>query len=139
MPRLDAFHVPVRQALVADGWNISGEQYRLIYGGGRGHVDIAAEQLIAAQQGRRKIAVEVKNFRGLSPTTDLHGAVGQYLVYRSWMHRLKDDRELWLAVSTDVAKQVFDLPFGQVVLEDYAIDLLVVDIAAAAVAAWRSR
>ena len=44
------------------------------------YVDLGAEQILAAEKGSRKIAVEVKSFLGLSEVADLEQAIGQYTV-----------------------------------------------------------
>jgi hypothetical protein len=40
----------------------------------RGFVDLGAERPIAAQQGDRRIAIEIKSFTGPSPVADLETA-----------------------------------------------------------------
>jgi hypothetical protein len=53
-------------------------------------------------------------------------ALGQYLVYRSIMRRSQPDRELFLAVPTDIAK-LFDEPLGELLIEDYDLRVVVFD------------
>src|SRR5919109_3914518 len=45
-------------------------------------IDLAAEQLLAAERTGQKIAVEVKSFLGPSRMYDFHWALGQFLTYR---------------------------------------------------------
>lgn len=76
MPARDRDHDSVRAALVTDGWIITGDPLRLQYAGDDLYVDLAAERLIAAERGERRIAVEIKSFSGPSEMADLHTAVG---------------------------------------------------------------
>ena len=135
MPQRDLYHQQVKQALVNDGWTITDDPYRLSFGGERGYIDLGAA--VAAVLGSRTIAVEVKSFVGSSTVADLEQAVGQYLVYASWMRRTDPNRELWLAVSEDVALTVFDTAAGQVIVSDYRIRLLVVDVEQERIVGWR--
>jgi XisH protein len=58
----DIFHPIAREALEKEGWTITHDPY-LVKLKGRAHeVDLAAEQLVAAEKDAVKIAVEVKSF-----------------------------------------------------------------------------
>ncbi len=138
MPQRDVYHESVKQALIADGWTITHDPYTISFGGARyGFIDLGAERTIAAERAGRKIAVEIKSFVGPSPIADLQNAVGQYLLYRSWLARTDRDRELYLAVDPAAASDVFEDLSGQVLVEDYAIKLLIVDVEHERVVAWR--
>lgn len=58
MPTRDAYHHIVRTALEKESWQITHDPLRLVLGRRKGYVDLAAEKLLAAQRGTRKIAVE---------------------------------------------------------------------------------
>ncbi|HAJ64023.1 MAG TPA: fatty-acid oxidation protein subunit alpha, partial [Cyanobacteria bacterium UBA8543] len=45
-------------------------------------IDLGAEQLLGAEKGLKKIAVEVKSFLSDSALSDFHRALGQFLNYR---------------------------------------------------------
>lgn len=78
----DLFHQTVREALEADGWLITHDPLVLKAGGLRMEVDLAAEQVLAAERGLDHIAVEVKSFISKSKLNDFYEAKGQYDVYR---------------------------------------------------------
>ena len=61
-------------------------------------VDLGAEMPIAAERGRKRIAVEIKSFLGDSALYDLEKALGQYSLYRVMLLRQEPDRVLYLAV-----------------------------------------
>lgn len=116
MPSRDRDHDIVRAALVADGWTITDDPLHLRYAGDDLYVDLAAERLIAAEKGVRRIAVEIKTFNGPSELVDLHAAVGQFVVYREVLAEVDPKRELYLAVSEDVREEVFESGIARLVL-----------------------
>ena len=91
MPARDKYHNAVRNALIKDGWTITHDPLRLVWGKRDMYVDLGAKKLLGAQKGERLIAVEIKSFAGASEMADLEKAVGQFSVYRfqstawSWM------------------------------------------------------
>lgn len=115
MPAHDRDHEAVRAALIADGWTITGDPLHLRYAGKDLYVDLAAERLIAAERGQRRIAVEIKSFSGPSELSDLHAAVGQFIVYREVLADLEPDRELYLAVPETVRAEVFEAGVGKMI------------------------
>ena len=137
MPQRDRYHNVVKAALMADGWLITHDPYYIALGERRGFVDLAAERPIAAQQGDIKIAVEIKSFIGPSPVADLEAALGQYLLYRSWMLRIDPDRALYLAIDSPTEQDIFTDVAGLVLISDYALKLVVIDIPNARVLRWR--
>jgi len=64
MSAKDTFHGRVREALVAEGWIIAHDPYRLTIGKRKAFIDLGAEMPLAADKDGRKIAVEVKSFLG---------------------------------------------------------------------------
>lgn len=60
----DLFHQLVRDALEVEGWRITYDPLVLRVGGVRLEIDLAAEQVFAAERGTEYIAVEVKSFMG---------------------------------------------------------------------------
>jgi hypothetical protein len=102
MPALDRFHQVVRNALTKDNWTITDDPLTLTVGADHVHIDLAAERMIAAEKGVRKIAVEIKTFTGASRIADLEDALGQYILYRMALRRTEPGRELYLAVPQPV-------------------------------------
>jgi hypothetical protein len=117
MPAKDIYHDVVKRALVKDGWTITHDPLRLIYGPRDLYVDLGVHRLLAAEKGLEKIAVEVKTFRGASEMRDLETAIGQFVLYRTVLLETEPDRSLYLAVPQDVLKDVFDDPLGRLLLE----------------------
>jgi hypothetical protein len=79
MPARDIYHNTVKQALIKEGWEITHDPLRLQWGTKDMYVDLAAEQLVAAERRGQKIAVEIKSFIGPSEIEDLRNALGQFV------------------------------------------------------------
>ena len=125
MPARDRFHDAFRAALIKDGWTITDDPLHLKWGAKDLYVDLGAEQLVAAEKGTRKIAVEIKSFIGSSQMTDLERAVGQFALYSDVMSVVEPDRELFLAVDGDIFAELFEEPIGKLVVEKGRIRLIV--------------
>jgi hypothetical protein len=89
----------VRNGLIKDGWTITADPLTLRVGADRIHIDIAAERVLIAEKGTRKIAVEVKTFAGASKIADLEEALGQYVLYRMALRRTDPERELYFSAT----------------------------------------
>lgn len=69
---------------------------------------------------------------------DIEQAVGQYLVYRSWLQRIEPSREIFLAISDVVAEDAFDDLAGQALIQDYQLRIIVVDMTQKEIVQWIS-
>lgn len=102
MPAKDIYHEIVKEALVKEGWTITHDPYTLeMDAGERLYVDLGAEKLLAAEKENEKIAVEIKSFNSLSPYTDFHQALGQYVSYQLLLEDQDPDRKLYLAIPSE--------------------------------------
>jgi hypothetical protein len=72
----DFFHDVVRRALEKEGWTITDDPIFLRFGGLEMYIDLGAEQILAAERGTEKIAVEVKSFLAPSTTIEFNAALG---------------------------------------------------------------
>lgn len=136
MPAKDFYHDCVKNALIKDGWTITHDPLSLKWGKKDMYVDLGAEQLLAAEKSARKIAVEIKSFTGLSEMNDLEKAIGQYIVYHDVLAEVEPDRELYLAVSQDIASGLFAEPLGELLLKNNRVCLVVFDPEVEAIVKW---
>ncbi|MDJ0658270.1 MAG: XisH family protein [Crocosphaera sp.] len=128
MPAKDIYHDAAKNALIKDNWRITHDPFRLKLARGKNlFIDLGAESLIAAEKEQTKIAVEIKSFRRLSDMKDLEEALGQFVLYNRLLKRYDPTRQLYLAVTEDVGKSVFEEEAGQVLLEDGIIQLFTFD------------
>lgn len=136
MPARDRFHSEVRRALQNDGWRITDDPLRLKWGRRDLFVDLGAEQVLAAEKGPTKIAVEVKSFLGPSVVDDLEKAVGQFLIYQDLLGNLDPERQLYLAVTEATFENVFDDPLSQLLLRNRRLQVLVFDPQTEVIRQW---
>jgi hypothetical protein len=128
MSAKNLYHDVVLQLLIADGWTITHDPFKLSYGGVNLYVDVGAERpTIGAQRGEEKIAVEVASFLKPSPIRDLEETMGQYGFYAGILARQEADRRLFLAVPRRTFEQIFEEPFGRLALEIFNANLVVFD------------
>ncbi|HEY9744318.1 MAG TPA: element excision factor XisH family protein [Coleofasciculaceae cyanobacterium] len=126
MPARDLYHQVVKQALINANWTITNDPFPLTWAKRNLSIDLGAEQLIAAEQRERKIAVEVKSFLRESRVADLEQALGQYILYDDILKRTEPERELYLAMPLSAFAELFEgEQFAQILLENNRLKLLV--------------
>ena len=135
----DLFHQIVREALEADGWTITHDPFILKSGGLRMEVDLAAEQILAAQRGPEQIVIEVKSFIGKSKLNDFYEAKGQYDVYRRGLKKEGIPRRLYLAIDIDVFSSFFQKSLIAEMLEEELVSLIVYDVPTKRIVQWITR
>ena len=135
MPKLDKYHYQVREALEKDGWTITHDPYFIRLGKRKGFIDLGAE-IIGAERGLEKIAVEVKTFLAASEVDAFEDALGQFLVYKSALKRKESDRTIFLAMPKDFYNSLFDDLFFVEVLNDYAVYVLIYDVEQSKIEKW---
>ncbi|WP_413167830.1 XisH family protein [Capilliphycus salinus ALCB114379] len=137
MPARDIYHQTVKKALIKDGWTITHDPLRIRLARGRNlFVDLGAERLLAAERNTEKIAVEVKSFTRPSEMKDLEEAVGQFVLYSRLLKRYYPDYTLYLAVSDNIRKTVFEEEAGQTLIEDGIIRLFSFDPTLEVIIQW---
>ncbi|MCC5601505.1 XisH family protein [Nostoc favosum] len=125
MPARDIYHNAVKNALIKEGWIITDDPLHLKWGQKDMYVDLGAKQLLAAEQGSKKIAVEIKSFVSPSEMADLKDAIGGFIMYRAVIDRLEPKRILYLAVRDSVFTALFEEPIGTLLIETENLKLLV--------------
>lgn len=136
MPARDMYHQNIRNALIKDGWTITHDPLRLTWGNKDMYVDLGAERLLAAEKAGQRIAVEIKSFVGASEMDDLEKAIGQYIVYHTVLAERDPHRTLYLAVSHDVLRDVFEEPLGQLLLKNHLVQVIGFDPQTEVIITW---
>ena len=126
MPASDKFLDAVLNALVKDGWTITGTEVRLPFDATNTYIDILAEQTVTAEREGRKIAVAAKTFGGKSVMADLEKALGQFLIYRTGLVLAGMEHELYLAAPAD-KQDFFKQPAISRLRKDAGIKLFIYD------------
>jgi hypothetical protein len=138
MSRRDDLHFPVRRALEKEGWTITDDPLVLFLKNAQLKTDLGLERHLAAENGGRKIAVEVKDFDSASLTSDLQKMMGQIQLYQWALDEQEPDRELYLAISMVVYDERIrgrDSLFRTVV-ERIKINLMVIDMEQEVLLQW---
>lgn len=136
MAAKDKFHAVVRISLEKEQWKITDDPLRLEVGGTKFEIDLGAEQLLGAERGEEKIAVEIKTFLSDSPLTDYHAALGQFLNYRLALEISDPNRILYLAVPIGVYEAFFRREFAQISVERYQIKQIIYDPIQEVIVQW---
>lgn len=138
MPQKDAIHDLVRHALQRAGWHIVTEQLMLEEDDLRVFIDMVAAPTAAIRLpiSTGSIAVEVKSFTSASFVTDLHEAVGQYLLYADRLQARGYAYTLFLAIPSRTYTAYFHRPGVQRLIARHQVRLLVVNLTHAEIETW---
>jgi hypothetical protein len=138
MPAPDAIQGAVKNALIKEGWTITDDPYTIDYEEIMLFADLGAERPLGAERAGQKLVVEAKSFPSLSPINDFKVALGQFLLYRAFLELLAPERKLYLAVSTKVYDDFFQLKALDLVVRRYQVTLLVVNLEREEIVRWTS-
>jgi virulence-associated protein VapD len=115
-------YLEIRRVLQRHGFTW---QQGSVYFGGETVTAVTWRVTIGAEKGEQRIAVEVQSFLNRSVVRDLEEAVGQYEIYRTVLARSEPDRLLYLAVPRYTFETVLAEQFGQLILSELHLRLLV--------------
>ncbi|MEB3886058.1 XisH family protein [Lyngbya sp. CCY1209] len=132
----DRFHNVVRTALEKENWIITADPYEIKIDDVDFEIDLAAEQVLAAQRDGQKIAVEVKSFISSSNVSDFHTALGQFLNYRDALASIEPDRQLYLAVRESIYKSFFQRRFILAAVDRYQVRLVIYNVYQEVIVQW---
>lgn len=132
----DRFHDVVKIALEKEDWQITDDPYEINVDDVDFEMDLAAEQLLAAEREHQKIAVEIKSFISPSNVSDFHTALGQFLNYRDALETIEPDRLLYLAVRSPIYETFFQRRFIVAAVQRYQIRLMVYDVQQEVIVQW---
>ncbi|HBE21488.1 MAG TPA: fatty-acid oxidation protein subunit alpha [Cyanobacteria bacterium UBA11149] len=132
----DRFHNIVRTALEKEGWQITADPYYINIDDVDFEIDIAAEQLLAAEQDGQKIAVEIKSFISPSNVSEFHTALGQFLNYRDALNKIEPERQLYLAVRVPIYQGFFQRKFIAEAVVRYQLRLVIYDVEREVIIRW---
>ena len=127
MPRKDNIHESVKSALIKDGWTITDDPYRIAYEDSDVFADLRVSKTTPSDF-YKVLVIEIKEFTSVSPMNRLEQALGQFQVYRSYLHQVAPDEKLYLAVDRASYEKQFSRKSFQRIVEDYKLSLVVVDI-----------
>ncbi|MEM7655608.1 MAG: element excision factor XisH family protein [Bacteroidota bacterium] len=138
MAAKDFFHEQVKAALLREGWLITHDPYSIDYEDVKMAIDLGAEQMLAAEKGQTKIAVEIKSFLSESFIYEFHSALGQFLNYQWALGKVEPDRELFLAVPDDIFEERFHYRLVQEIIEQHRVNIIVFSSSTEEIVQWIS-
>jgi len=94
--------------------------------------------LVPKLKDTQKIAVEIKNFIGLSDLNEFKNALGQYLLYQLALSKKEPDRVLFLAVPKSFYQDFFQDAFLREVVELYHLKIVVFDELSSQIDQWNA-
>ena len=136
MSARDRYHHWVKETLIQAGWTISHDPLSISIGKISVQIDLGLENLIGAEKGTTKIAIEIKSFINVSQITDFYAALGQYLCYKVALAEKHPDRVLYLAVPDPVYNLFFTEDLIQKVLQAYPVKLLIYKLSNQEIQSW---
>jgi hypothetical protein len=132
----DKIHDAVKNALIKDGWTITHDPLELEFRRVNIEIDLAAHKPFAAQKADRKIAVEIKSFLSRSGVYDFERALGQYILYRTYLEEIDPTRHLYLAVSNFTYRALFQRGGIDFVVQKMRMAIVVVNLPHEEVIEW---
>jgi hypothetical protein len=132
----DSIHETVKTAVIKNGWEITDDPYVISYGERFLFVDLGASGLIGIRQAERRIAIEIKQFRGQSQVADLEQAIGQYVLYRLLLDRVDPGRDLYLAIPEATYNDIFVEAIGKLAIEEIPLKIAVINLEAQEIVQW---
>ncbi|MEA5467507.1 XisH family protein [Spirulina sp. 06S082] len=138
MPAKDVYHEAVKNALIKDGWTIAFDPYPIKYEKVKLVADLAGEKTISATREERKIVIEIKSFLGRSPMREFETALGQYLIYRTFLSHTHPEYEVYLAIGKKIYEKFFQQVAIELILKKFQILLLIVDLDKEEISKWTS-
>jgi hypothetical protein len=135
----DKYHEQVKNALIKDGWTITHDPYKLKFLSKRNqNIDLGAErEVIGAEKGLVKIAVEVKSLVSESIVYSLYEALGQFLVYKSGLRTTDPNRMLYLAVAEGVIEAEIEPSAWEELVKEYQVNMIQIDLDTEQIKKWQ--
>jgi len=119
LSKYDACHEEVAEALRREGWQVENESRRV-------YMDRAINIDLRAVRASENTFIEVKCFPQLAIPDEQYTAVGQYLMYRTFLRLIQIPDPLYLAVPVTIYDDEFDVVMKET-LNEYHIKLLIFD------------
>lgn len=136
MSAKDKIHQAVKNALIKNNWTITDDPYTLQYEDATVFVDLGAERIIAAEKSGEKIAIEIKSFVSASAIHDMEEALGQFMLYVTFLEVIEPERKLYVGISEGVYQNIFGRKSFQLLVQRNQIPLIVVNLTTEEIVKW---
>lgn len=138
MPAKDIYHDAVKNALIKEGWTITADPYTIKYQEVQLFADLLADKTIEAKKKEQQIIVEIKSFLSRSPMREFETALGQYIIYRTFLKAILPQVQIYLAISRTIYQSFFRQQAIQLILQETQLYLIIVDLKNEEIIQWIS-
>ena len=138
MPARDIYHNTVKNALEKSGWQITADPLFIKYGEINLYIDLAADNMLAAEKNGEQIAIEIKSFSSISLIHEFHAAIGQFINYRIALQKTNSNRKLFLAVENETYQLLFKHVLVKDVIEIQQISYFVFNAETEEITLWQT-
>lgn len=138
MPAKDIYHDAIKNSLIKDGWSITADPFPVKYEKVKLMADLAGEKTISATKQNRKIVVEIKSFLSKSPMREFETALGQCLIYQTFLEITQPQYRVYLAVGENIYEKFFEQVAIQVVLQKFKLPMIIVNTKQEEITKWIS-
>jgi hypothetical protein len=132
----DIYHDAVKNSLIKDGWTITFDPYPIKYEEVKLQADLAGEKTVSAIKEEQQIVIEIKSFLSRSPMREFETALGQYLIYQTFLSLTHPQYKIYLAVGDKIYEKFFTKTAIQLIIKKYDILLLVININKEEILQW---
>jgi hypothetical protein len=132
----DKIHEVVKKAVENDGWEITDDPLILLFEDDSIAIDLAAEKIIIAEKGTKKIAIEIKTFDQPSLIYEFHKAIGQYFNYQTALLEANENRELFVAIPETILNKLLQNHIIKKSIERIKMKLIVVNLETSKIVEW---
>jgi hypothetical protein len=136
MPAKDIYHEAVKNALIKDGWIITADPYTIKYQEIQLFADLLVDKTVKAQKDHQQILVEIKSFLSRSPMREFETALGQYIIYRTFLKAILPETRIYLAISRGIYQSFFRQKAIQLILEETQLRLVIININKEEIIQW---
>lgn len=135
MAARDKSHDSTVRSLEKGGWLILRDPYRIKYLDKSLLADVLAVRLENDEE--RRIVVEIKTFDRESFIYEFYAALGQYLVYRTFLERIKPNESIFIAISNEkYKKEVLSSQAIKMLINHFTVKLVVIDLLQEEIIKW---
>jgi hypothetical protein len=136
MPAKDRYHDAIKNALIKDGWRIIRDPYTIKYQEVQLFADLLVDKTLEIEKDGQQIIVEIKSFIGRSPMREFETALGQYIIYRTFLRKILPQSQIYLAIGQDVYKSFFRQKAIQTVIQKNQIYLIIISLKSQEIIQW---
>lgn len=134
----DLIHYQVRRALEKDGWKVTADPFRIKFGKKTTvEIDLHANKFISFEKGNQQIFIEIKTFQRRSLLYTFYEALGQYLCYRDGLEEVNITKPVYLAIPLPVYKKIKKTPFIVRRINQYKLNLIIIDTSTEKIIEWK--